>query len=200
VTHQRPRRHRLPALVVRPAAVWSVTMWRERRGPPAMQGGADVRQLYRTRQAPGRKPARDRNHARNVFAEGVPDNPVAAAEGDDRLQAGANVSFPASRRMPAAVCRRFWAVARSPVGRMLKRIGIPRTNLPKLARSASGGRAGCPTSARLLSYLCREVGHKSPRLSAVLSYPSNLHDHFRGNSYRSGSVQRVKAAMQAAER
>jgi len=32
-------------------------------------------------------------------------------------------------------------------GAMVKRIGIPRTNLPKATRSASGGRAGCPTSA-----------------------------------------------------
>jgi hypothetical protein len=93
------------------------TLGRGRRGSPAMQSGADLRQLYGTWEAPGRKSARDRNDARDVFAEGVSDDPVAAAEGDDRLQAGANVPLSASRRMPATVRRRFWAVARSPVGR-----------------------------------------------------------------------------------
>jgi hypothetical protein len=100
-----------------PEQSWLFDLLRSGRLPWGEDGGDRRQCKAELIFAPGRKSARDRNDARDVFAEGVSDDPVAAAEGDDRLQAGANVPLSASRRMPATVRRRFWAVARSPVGR-----------------------------------------------------------------------------------
>jgi hypothetical protein len=44
-----------------------------------------------------------------------------------------------------------------------------------------------------VSYLCRKVGQKNPRLSAVLSYLFDLPYHFWKIRVGSGTVQRVKA-------